>query len=341
MNSVYKSDPARDRPNAIGFGYILIVCVLLLSSQSGCQLFDRFRFQPEQNSPIVFSEVPSKDQLILHLKQQSERIHQLQSEIKLSVAGMPSLRGTLAVESPNRLRLTAGLLGVSDLGIDVGSNEEVFWFWTKVAKPGEEPGIYFANHEQYRNSPLQRQIPIEPGWIIDSLGLLRIESNDRIEGPYQRPDGRVEIHTYRNVGTQPTVRKTVIDPKYGWVMQQSVYDANGRLIAYSDSIKHRHYPEEDVTLPSQIKITAYEPNGNSLEMTVDATRFKLNSIYGDPEKLWSMPRPSDVPVVDLVNGPLNPNVNAGNSNRVSGRVDDHRTSSSQNEFTQSVFRNLR
>ena len=76
-------------------------------------------------------------------------------------------------------------------------------------------------------------------------------------------------------------------------------------------------------------------------MTVDATRFKLNSIYGDPEKLWSMPRPSDVPVVDLVNGPLNPNVNAGNSNRVSGRVDDHRTSSSQNEFTQSVFRNLR
>ncbi|MEM9412559.1 MAG: hypothetical protein AAGA30_15705 [Planctomycetota bacterium] len=319
------------------------LCVVtLLTVLPGCQIFDRFRFHPEQNSPIIFESQPSKEELILHLKEQSERIQQLQSEVKLSVAGMPSLRGTLAVESPKRLRLTAGLLGVTDLGVDIGSNDEVFWFWTKVARPGEEPGIYFANHDQYRNSPLQTQIPIEPSWIIDSLGLLRFESQDRVEGPYQRPDERIELHTFRNVGSQPTVRKTVIDPKFGWIMQQSVYDASGRLIAYSDSIKHKHYPEENVSLPSQIRITAYDPDGNTLKMTVDTTRFRLNSIYGDPDKLWSMPRPGDVPMIDLVKGILqaeNPSDRAEQIN--SQRIGDHRTSSNQNRFTESVFKNLR
>lgn len=269
------------------------------------------------------------------------------------MAGIPTLRGTLAVEKPNRLRMNAGLLGVSELGVDVGSNDDLFWFWSKVAAPGQEPGIFYARHDEYQNSALQRSIPIEPGWLIDALGLLRFEPGDRVEGPFNRPqDGRLEIHTYRNVGIQPTVRVTVIDPKFGLVNQQTIYNANGKRLAYIDSIKHEHYPEHNVSLPSRIELTADAPDGTQLKLTVDAGRYKINSIYGDPDKLWSMPNPGDVRKFNLVHGPdgqqQQPTSNAVNgfggstsTDRTSQRLHDHRTSSTLNDRNQAVLQNIR
>ena len=301
----------------------------LILSQPGCQIFGRFRNRPILDTPpVAFSETPTKDQLLAHIGQQTEKVQQLQSDVRISVAGMPTLRGTLAVEKPNRLRMNAGLLGVSELGIDVGSNDDVFWFWSKVAGPGQEPGIYYARHDEYQTSALRRSIPIEPGWLIDALGLLRFEPNDRVEGPFQRPnDGRLEIHTYRNVGNQPTIRVSVIDPKFGFVNQQTIYDANGRRIAYVDSIKYEHYPEHNISLPSRIEMTADAPDGSQIKLTVDAGKFKINSLYGDPKQLWSMPNPGDVKLINLVRGPTNNGPEIQSNQRQSQNKPPHRTSS--------------
>lgn len=279
---------------------VVVVLALLVACQTGCQVFNRFRSQPAVPAPTAFSETPSKEQILAHLSRQTEQVNQLQTDVRVSIDGMPTLRGTLAVEKPDRMRLNAGLLGVSELGVDVGSNQEVFWFWTKVAAPGEEPGIYFAKHAEYRQSELRQAIPIEPSWLIEALGLVSFELDDRIEGPFQRPDGRIELHSYRTSGHQSTFRKTAIDPKYGWVVQQAIYDGTGRIIAFADSIKYQYYPEHDVNLPSRIEITAFDPNQNRLKLIVDTNRYRINSIYGDPEKLWTMPNPGDVRMIDLV-----------------------------------------
>ena len=267
---------------------------------TGCQVYNQFRSTPALRSPVAFTEIPTKEQLLAHLAGQSRQVEQLQSDVKVSVAGMPSLRGTLAVERPDRLRMTAGLLGVSELGIDVGSNEDLFWFWTKVASAGGQPAIYYARHNEYKSSMLQRALPIEPSWLIDSLGLMEFRSDDRIEGPFQRPDGRLELRTYRNVGGQLTFRITVLDRKYGWIVQQAIYDSDGRRLAYANSKQFEHYPEYQVNLPSLIEITAFAPDGTESKFTINASRFRINSIFGDPDKLWNLPAPADVPQIDLV-----------------------------------------
>ena len=281
---------------------VIVSAVFIVVGQTGCQLMNRFQPDTRSAAPVAFNEMPSKEQILAHLASQSQQVHQIQSDVRVSMDGMPTLRGTLAVEKPNRLRLTAGLLGVPELGVDVGSNDDRFWFWTKVAAPGEEPGIYFANHNEYRNSKLHQMVPIEPDWLIDALGLVEFRPDDRVEGPFARADGRFEIRTYRSNGSQQNIRISVIDPTYGWVNQQAMYDSTGTLLAYADSIKFQHYPEHNVNLPSRIELTAYDSAGGKLKISVDASSYKLNSIYGDPDTLWSMPNPGNVRMINLATG---------------------------------------
>lgn len=320
----------------------LLVVLLVLATQPGCQLFNRFKSQPRIEAPIAFTQQPTKEQIIQRIASQSQNVEQLQTDVRVAVDGMPTLRGNLAIEKPNRLRLNAGLLGVTELGIDVGSNEDVFWFWTKVSSPGQEPGFYFAKHNEYKNSTLQRTIPIQPEWLIDALGLIQFEPGDQVTGPFTRPtDELLELRIYRTVGNQKTLRGIVIDPQYGWVVQQSIYDANGRLMAYANSDKHEHYPEFNLSLPSRINFTAYDPDGNKIVLKVTASRFKINSIYGDPNQLWSMPNPQNVPVFDLVNGPRD--IHAAQSNTASSalQIRNHRTSSNDLRRNRSLLKQLR
>ncbi len=322
--------------------WIALIFVLHAVCQTGCLVVNQFRSQPTVPAPTAFIEIPSKEQILAHLSTQTEQVRQLQTDVRVSMDGLPTLRGTLAVEKPDRMRLNAGLLGVSELGVDVGSNQDVFWFWAKVAVPGEEPGIFFAKHEEYRQCELRQAIPIEPSWLIEALGLVSFESDDRIEGPFQRPDGRIELHSYRTVGNQSTFRKTAIDPKYGWVVQQAIYDGAGRIIAYADSIKYEYYPEHNVNLPSRIEITAFDPNQNPLKLIIDTSRFRINSIYGDPEKLWTMPSPGDVRLIDLAKTASDSNtINTGVGKLPDTRQTDHRTSSSQRNQSQTVGGQLR
>ncbi len=310
---------------------MLIMLAAMALSQTGCTLMNRLRSRPAAATPTVFSEAPSREQLLQHFTDMNQRVSQLQSDVRVSLDGMPTLRGTLAVESPNRLRLNAGLLGVPELGVDVGSNEDVFWFWTRVATPGDGPGLYYARHDQYQSSGLHQTIPIEPSWLISALGLLTFQPNDRIEGPIARPqDGLLELRTYRTHGSRTTVRVSVIEPDYGWVRRQTIYDSDGRLVAYADAIKFEHYPEYDVSLPRRIVITALNAEGTPLKLTIDASRFNINSLYGDPAKLWQMPAAEGVPRIDLANSVAAvAKVEGARADRQTSSIYDYRTSTSR------------
>lgn len=278
---------------------LLAVCLfVLLGSQTGCQILGRFRADREV-APIVFQQVPDQQQLLAHLNGQAEKVKQLKTNVRVSVDGMPTLRGSLVLERPQRLRLKAGLLGVSEMGIDVGSNDDGFWVWTKASLPGEKPAIYFASHEAYQNSPIRKALPFDPAWIIDALGFIEFSPTDQHEGPFQRSDGRYEIRSYIQTPAGPTARISVVDAKHGWIVQQAIYDSTGRCVAYVDSIKYKLYPLAEVSLPQRIEIHVFQPDGRDMKLVVDADDYTINTLYGDPAKMWAMPNPPDVPMIDL------------------------------------------
>ena len=277
--------------------WLILASLLLFLSQTGCQVFHRFRAQ--RSVPVVFQAAPDQYDLLQHLQSQSDRAQQIEADVKVSMDGMPSLRGTMVVERPYNLRLKAGLMGLTEMGVDVGSNEELFWVWSKVATPDSPSAIYYARHSEYQSSSMRQAIPLEPSWIIDALGLVSFSPADQHSGPFTRPDGQLEIRSTIATPQGPTVRVCVVDPSRGYISQQAFYDKNHQLVAYLNSTCYEYEPESGVSLPRHIELFVRQADGKTMKLAIDANSYRVNSIYGDRSRLWSMPNPGDVQMVDI------------------------------------------
>ena len=102
------------------------------------------------NIPAAFNAPPNQQQFLTWVLQHTANVKQVDARILVSMTGTPKLRGSIQIERPNRMRLKAGVLGMNELGVDVGSNDELFWIWTRVALPGQSPTLMWAHHDSFR-----------------------------------------------------------------------------------------------------------------------------------------------------------------------------------------------
>ena len=71
----------------------------------------------------------------------TQRVQRLQTEnATLRVEGIP-VRANLAYEQPRHFRLLAQLSQFTGRELDMGSNDELFWFWIRR---DSQPSVYFA-----------------------------------------------------------------------------------------------------------------------------------------------------------------------------------------------------
>ena len=91
------------------------------------------------------------------------------------------------------------------------------------------------------------------------------------------------------------VHGLVIDDTYGWIVEQTITDENGRLLATIHATDHRFEPISGATLPHQISV---ELPMADLSFQIDVADYAINQFTGDPGQLWSLPR---IEGFDLVN----------------------------------------
>ena len=252
------------------------------------------RRQSVDVQPIVFPTPPTKEQIIGAINSNSSRVYQLQSDATIRVHGF-GLTGDLAIERPKRLRLRAGLFGLQSTGVDLGSNDEVFWLWSGQNQP---PGVYYSRHDQFAYSPARQMIPIEPTWLIEALGVVELDPSGVHEGPYRSGPGKIELHSRVHTASGEMTKITVVDDQYGRVLEQHVRDRQGQVIASARASKHRYYPEVGVTLPQHVDIKIGNDPNLPLAFSVDVGSYQINQLVGT-EQLWSMPRPDGFPLIDL------------------------------------------
>ena len=271
---------------------------------SGCTPRWFRRAPAEPASPVVFPTPPTKEQVIGVINSNASRIHQLQSDISISVQGFPHLRGNMALERPRRFRLKAGLMGLPGTGVDLGSNDELFWIFFELNRP---PGVYYARHDEFAYSKARQLVPIEPAWLIEALGVVQLDPGGVHAGPCQRVAGKIEIHSRLPAPTGEQTKITVVDERYGWVLEQYMYDANGQMIASARSSQHRYYPQEGVALPQHIEIQLAPGQQTQIALRVDVGVHRINQLHGDPAQLWTLPQPDGFPLIDITRpqaGPL-------------------------------------
>jgi hypothetical protein len=233
-------------------------------------------------TPAAFAAPPTLDEIIYAVNANTNRVQQLHTDsASLSLPGFPSLRATVQLEREQRFRLKAKFIGPE---LDIGSNDELFWFW---AKHNREPLVFYASHRDFAASPSRSMFPVDPHWLIEALGLVQLEPGGMHEGPFTRDDGNVEIRTRLMRPAGEMTRVLVIDRRYGWILEQHLLDATGRTVASSRTSGHTFESSAGVSLPHRIEI---EMPDAQLSLTIEVTSYEINSLYGSPDQLWAMPR---------------------------------------------------
>lgn len=290
MNTLNKKICRVDRP----LRSLLLLLLVFCSSGATCNRGFRNPFtQLGPPAPEVLIAGSSLDQVVGAVNQNSARIVSYQTNnASITVPGMPGiplLKGNIAALQPGKVRLRASTTLTGD-EVDMGSNDELFWFWVKRNEP---PALYFSRHDQFAGSAARQVMPIEPQWLLDALGMMQFSPNDRHEGPFPYGNDALEIRTIMQTPGGQMSKSTIVDARRAWVLEQHIYDAAGTLVASSRASNHRYYEQVGVSLPQDIdlRVPAAE-----LSLSIDVGSVQLNSLMDNPA-LWQLP--AIQPQVDL------------------------------------------
>ena len=271
-------------------GLLGLLLLVLLTSGAGCpQLVDQYRPAPAR----VLPEQPTLENIIQTVNDNSQRIESLYTtDATVSVPLFPTLRANLAYEQESRFRLFAET-ALTGTAVDLGSNDEMFWFSAANSRP---PTMYYCRHDEFNTSGARQSMPIEPGWLIDALGVARFASQDRHHGPFPRSDGNLEVRTELNRPEGTWSKVTVVDEARGWVLEQHVYDARGQLVASALTSNHQRDPIANVTVPRHIEI---KWPAMELNLKIKMGELAINKIGGGSPQLWTMPNYQGWETIDL------------------------------------------
>ena len=128
------------------------------------------------------------------------------------------------------------------------------------------------------------------------MGLVNLDPGIQHDGPFLRGNGQLEVRSQIQ-GIQGDVTRTlVIDPTYGWILEQHITDANNRLLASAIAGNHRFYPEFGVSLPHRVEVLAPPAN---LTFQIEVGHYYINRPFEDPYERWSLPQIEGQALVNL------------------------------------------
>lgn len=142
--------------------------------------------------------------------------------------------GELAMQKDKRFRLkiTHSLTGKE---MDIGSNDEFFWFWSKRMDP---PFLHFAKHEDLEKTMLRTAL--NPEWFIESINVNKIDLVDIKITNFKEFIG---IYQSKLSATgEPVTVLILINPVEKKVKGRYLYNENDKMIASTE------YQEEKILI---------------------------------------------------------------------------------------------
>jgi len=279
----------------ITLSWLALVLLSICGSGAACPNLVAQYQRPQM--PVLPAQATLEDVITL-VNENSARVESLYStDAKISAPWFPTLKARLAFHRPQRLRLLART-SLSGPEIDLGSNDEAFWVWIARSNP---PQTYFCRHDQFAMSPLRRSFPIEPGWLVDALGVGQLAPIEEHHGPTPREDGNLEVRTVKRGPFGNMTKVTVLDATHGWVIEQSLYDERGVLVASAAASEHRRDPISQAVLPAKVEL---EWPAAKMSLRLDLGDVQINSDEALAETLWNMPSYEGYELVNLADPSL-------------------------------------
>lgn len=254
------------------FFIFIIICIISVSTSKQPEKIDF-----KQIKPIPF--IVENNQFLDDFNSKNAKINSIYSNVAISSQGI-TLNSTIFYEKKIKFRM----IGKSVFGteLDIGSNDQYFWFWSRRMKPS---ALFYAKHEDLKNTRLRT--PFNPNWMMEILGISDIGQNCSCFN-YKENLVFSEVAT-DNFGNIINKLK-LVDKNKKTCLAHFLYDKNMNPII-SAEIKE-FYVVEDCFLPKKIEIFWYEENIKSIWYLSEP---KINSRISSDN--WIVPNLS--PKIDL------------------------------------------
>ncbi|MEX2119838.1 MAG: hypothetical protein WD847_09605 [Pirellulales bacterium] len=283
---------SQDRTRMVRPRHMALWLLVLVTSASGasCPQFLNTYTPPAARA---LPAGPTLSQITAVVNDNSNKVVSLYTDdASISVPRAPTIRASLALDRPLRFRLR-GETRLTGPEVDLGSNEELFWFWVR-RDPSQ--AVYHCRHDQFHSSSAAMVLPVEPHWLIEALGLVYFDPALAHQGPFPAGQGRLQILTPLETPRGQMTKVTVIDEARGWVLGQHLYDARNQLVASALAGQHQRDPLSEVTLPSRVEI--HWP-ATQFSMRIELKNVAINQLPRNQDLLWSLPDYQGYTPVDL------------------------------------------
>ncbi|MFO1019531.1 MAG: hypothetical protein U0903_02345 [Planctomycetales bacterium] len=281
---------------------VFVVTVVLagLSLTPGCA-WSRFGQHNAQTAPVSTNmQSASKEELVAHINQNIAKTPRWRcTDVRISAHGRlglgMQLSAMLAVEEPKNFRLVAHSAG-GLTEVDLGSNEERFWFYVRQA---DQPGVYTAKHEQTEEAMKYLPLPIQPEWFAEALGVIPLNAEEVELKPHEKnPRLAYLVSTRQNGGQKPVQLVSVVDKSRGLIMEQRLSSPKGEVIATARMSNHKQHPESGAVIPYQVDINWPQAK---MGMTMVLGRVDIDDTPF-ASQTFDMPQLKNAPVRELGGG---------------------------------------
>jgi hypothetical protein len=150
--------------------------------------------------------------LVDYLNENASRVKTLRVDdlaVDATLDNQPiGLRGRIFAEKPRNLRMKVTFGGKDE--VDVGSNEQEFWFW---AAKNPDKYQYFCSYRDLHAGRIKMMppLPIQPEWIMETLGLGPFGPAEKYQiEPATRPSDPIRLVEKAKAPQGYAVRKVIV-----------------------------------------------------------------------------------------------------------------------------------
>lgn len=230
--------------------------------------------KPFYNIPISGSK--QSNEIAKNINDKQQKITSIMAEITAKTNRPIRVTGFLAYKKPRCFRMQ--LNSFLGLEVDLGSNNQYFWFYSKRMKPSY---WYYASYQNVNNTRLKPMF--HPLWLMDSLGINSIP----LDAQFIRKGDFVYGSELKWHGNSTLYKTFLIDNK-PTVVGHYLFDSD-KMLASSETESFAQYG--DIWLPRTIRYVWYE-EGEVL--TLHLQNIKVN--VEPPSDLWVLPKKNMVDI---------------------------------------------
>jgi len=216
---------------------------------------------------------PTAASLVAYLNESSRQVQALScQDVTLDCRDhnqSGSAAGRMDCQKPRNFRLTAKVVGQPL--VDIGSNEQEFWFWLGKA----DPHVYHCTHEAASRGGIRMPLPFQPDMVLAGLGVADHDPNGQYDVRIQAKTIEL-IEPARSPEGKPVQKVTIFQRAQATghqpqVMAHVLRDMQGQEICRATVTEVVHDPRTGVELPRRIQF-AWPARQLEMKMKLDGVR---------------------------------------------------------------------